>query len=448
MTDSAQDPIDKEIFNLLLKTDIDVLKRLSPKILEKEQIKFFDSNFSFNPHITYPYLEGEGSTLLEKKDVFLSQVSSSILPSISNLKLGIYDKKELLFYYKALIKRRTLYYDLLIASKNNNFSEFGKISEMLYGTPSIEIFNTYIKNINEEIKKEKDNPKLTDTIKALEKVLPVSKGNAFENEEIDLEPFRKVLQPKMSPIIKLLSKYPEDTEFDASIIKQVFEKALEEQNNGEYKVLLSEIYINITVNSISKEIFIPSNRKVNKNKLLGLVAHEVYTHVARANRSESRFPYEILKKTGLNEYKEAEEAIATFSEASFNPDIELDLGGGDLHFATCLALGLDGNKRDFKDVFKIISLVKTFKDITSGKPPKDAFNEAKRETWRSTLKVFEGTPGNIPGLCFSGNIMYGEGRLKLFRYLEKNKGKNIEEFWEAKYSPWDQKHLDILEKYQ
>jgi hypothetical protein len=223
--------------------------------------------------------------------------------------------------------------------------------------------------------------------------------------------------------------------------------ALESVNATGWEVIVSDKYPSTTIKGDLKKVFVPTNKTLSKSKLLGSVAGEIFTKVKRRVASESLFPYKILQ-SGLNGYLEAQEAIAKFSEAAFDTDTKIGVDGGDMHFGTCLALGLDGKNRDFKDVYHILYSVKFLKSIKKGADLEKAVEDAKNSAWKTSLKIFRGTPGNIPGICFRKDMVYGEGVLQLIKYLEEHKGEDISHLWEGRYSPWNPEHMAIVSKFR
>lgn len=441
-----EEGIDRELFEFLTETDPEILKRFTPTVSKEEEDRFLNSDFTTNPVITYPSLINGAEDLESKRELLLSTGSFLIQSYIDSRGLSVNDREELLTYYWDFVKRRSEIFDLLHASAVGDFSRFNTLAESLYGNPSIEIFNTYLRDIYRNSEKIEGNHMLSSLALAISEVLPAIDGEPLETNEIDLERFRAYLKPKMQSVIDILVEYPESGMLNSLVIQKVFEQALVSIGAQDWTIALSDEYKAIAVKGDEKTVYIPSERKVSKNKLLGLLAHEIYTHVQRRISAEGVFPYEILR-TGLNGYLEGEEAIATVSEMAFNPDSNLDLGGGDMHFATCLALGVDGHKRDFKEVFRILYAVKKFNNVMNGKEMNKADEDAKRSAWKITLRVFRGTPGTLPGICFRKDLANGEGRVQLMRYLGERKDEDISNLWEAKYSPWKPTHMKVRERY-
>lgn len=447
---TEQESIEKKdppLFEFFSETDPELLKRFTPSVSKEEQLAFFYSDFSFNPQITYPALVEDGDDLDSKKSSFIEKAPFLAQAFIDSRDLSVNEREDLLSYYRDLLRKRSMTFDLLSASKEGNYEEVDKLTEKIYGNPSVEIFNTYLTSFKKEMDSEAQNPLLSDLVTNLREVLPMESGKALDAKDIDLEPFRVYLQSLMQPIIESLAQYQNEEELDSSVINNTFITALGEIEADDWETQLSDEYKTITVKGNFKKIYIPNEKKVSKLDLLGLVAHEIFTHIQRRKLSEEIFPYEILE-VGLNGYLEAEEAIATFAEAAYNTDKKIDLDGGDMHFGTCLALGLDGKKRDFKDVFKILYLTKKFNNIKNGKGVDIAEEKAKDSAWKTTLRIFRGTPGNIPGCCFRKDIVYGEGRLQLINYLHERPASNISDLWKAKYAPWNEEHQRIISKYK
>ncbi len=143
---------------------------------------------------------------------------------------------------------------------------------------------------------------------------------------------------------------------------------------------------------------------------------------------------------GLHRYLDAEEGIATLREMSMKED-EFDvIGKIGLYLGIVLALGMDGKKRNFREIFDILTdynLITTSNDLT----------KSKEIAYNNTIRIFRGTNCKDKGICFSKDASYVEGRLRIARFIKENRT-NIENITElfniGKFDPTNFQHLYIL----
>lgn len=433
---------DEALFDFFLKTEPSTFERLKPTINEEEKAKFFASNFSQNPLVHYEKLDlnelQKQQRYVKEEGYFLTQAY------IDSRDLSASEKDSLLSFYYPFLAKRIKQYDLLIASSTGDMERFSLLAEQDYGKPSPEIFNTYLKNLGEELTEITEEPATTIANELLN-ILPKTSGKTLTEKEINVSTFKEALSSKMEKVIEFMKDIQPDIELDANTISNVFKQALSVIGAEDWSVEITDKYLAVTVRSDFKEVMIPIKRKLKKNALLGLVAHEIFTHVLRRVNSEKLLPYTVLQ-SGLPGYTEAEEAIAEFSEKAFNEKKTLELDGGILHFAVSLALGMDGVKRDFKDVFQIIYNIRKFRKLKKVTFDEKSDEEIKESTWNTCIRVFRGTDFQTKGVCFPKDIAYGEGRLQLVKYLEG--GGKIDDFFDAKFSPWDEEHRKIISQYR
>ena len=174
-------------------------------------------------------------------------------------------------------------------------------------------------------------------------------------------------------------------------------------------------------------------------RLKALIEHEIGTHVARREKGE-RTKLKLLG-LGLDRYLKGEEGIATYQEQKIEG--ANDFSGFDGHFAISLASGIDGKKRNFREVFDILKnyyFIKSKKQTTEG-----AWESAENSAWSRCIRTFRGTSCQTPGACFTRDIAYREGNIGVWNVI-KNNPEEIKRFSVGKYDPGNPRHIWILEQ--
>lgn len=187
---------------------------------------------------------------------------------------------------------------------------------------------------------------------------------------------------------------------------------------------------------------IPESRSLVKDKVTGLIVHEVGTHVARRiNGERSRLK---LLSIGLDRYEPGDEGVATMREQALSQKVD-DFSGLDGHLAIGLALGLDGQPRDFRQVNEILGKYYLIRNLLSGKTFTEAQEKANNSAWSRSVRTFRGTDCKTPGVCFTKDIIYRQGNIGAWEIIKK-KPDEMARFNIGKYDPSNSRHLWILEQ--
>lgn len=231
-----------------------------------------------------------------------------------------------------------------------------------------------------------------------------------------------------------------ESDLESEDIRKVFAIALNRLGiTDEWKVEVLKNKASISVNQDKKIVQIPEDREDTLMKILGLVLHEIGTHIRRRVVGESS---EVkLLGLGLDRYLPGEEGIATTKQQIHEDDLA-DFSGIDAHLAASLARGLDGVPRDFRGVFEITS--KYYYLLNLLDKVSDPMGKANDKAWKYCLRVFRGTFCDEPGVCFTKDIAYREGNAGIWAYLEQNGKDAFKEFSIGKYDPANPRHRWIL----
>jgi len=386
-----------------------------------------------NPTFDYPHLSAEDlqrreNELLELKKKIIEQESNPVVKQA----------------YRWKINEKIATLRMLQATLAGDMRRFRRWSEFIYGKPSSEIFAFTIGETRQEAQKILEDPEASETLKEaaenLTRLLPQVNNISLSLPEEETvtqarEASKKLLQ-------KLIPELPELDKFDAPLIREAFTQALQRLQAEGWKVVIDEesSKTGIAVSQESQEVRIPATRKTSKEKLVALILHEIGTHVQRRLKGERS--HLLLLGAGLDRYEKAEEGIATMREQITKEKIE-KYAGLEGHLAISLAMGLDGQPRDFRKVFQILEALFYMRNLKRGKTPEEARKKAQSSAWTRCVRTFRGTDCKTRGACFTKDIIYREGNISIWKLVREHPEAMVK-FDIGKYDPTNWRHLYIL----
>ncbi len=357
------------------------------------------------PTLDYPRLDefdfdGYESNLLQLKADILSQEQHDIVKNV----------------YKWKINEKLAELRMLRATKNGDDKRFKRYAQFIYGKPEDDITGYTMDNTMSLMTNVLNNPSSSDEQKkaaqfVFDKITPIQQSKYIE-------------PPKTTGITDTPTQ---NTKYDSSAMKDRFETALQKYGLEGWSVLVSDEYTAVNVGQELKEIRIPTEREVTNIQLQKLIAHEIGTHALRRQNGE-RSKLRLLG-LGLDRSKD-DEGVATYQEQKI--DGAKDFSGFIGYFAIALANNPDNN---FKDVFEII---KNY-HIANGKTIKKAQDFA----WNRCVRTFRGTSCQMPGACFTKDMVYRENNVKVLNLI-KSDASAENSFMMGKYDPTNPRHIWIL----
>ncbi len=399
---------------------------------EVQKTKFLSGEI-FNPTLDYPKIEAEQlndreKDLLAIKREILSQEPNELVKQVYRWKLN-----------EKIAELR-----MLKAASDGDMRRFSKYSEFVYGNASPDVFAYTVNSIRDLAKTSTSEG--TPAHEAAQQLL------ALFPDEVRQE---KVIEPPSQEAVTIaqnttvqefgdLVALPEsEGEFNANEIKGVFEQALINLDVSGWQVIVdASSKSGISVNQEQKTVNIPESRTLTYDKLRTLIAHEIGTHVERRSRGE-RSKLKLLG-LGLDRYEQGEEGVATMREQALGGERVDDFAGLDGHLAIGLAQGLDGKKRDFREVFIIMAKYYEMKNLIEGKSPDLSASNAQASAWNRTVRTFRGTDCTTAGACFTKDIIYRQGNIDVWNVVKDNPAEMIR-FSVGKYDPANARHLWILD---
>lgn len=350
---------------------------------------------------------------------------------------------------------------MLRAAKDGDDERFARYSRFVFGAPNKTVFDYTLFELSKKVERalHADNPLIREIALKLQKEL--FEGRELQHTEkfsfngdsrqLDFEPgpgnpiqfprelVRKSVDTSLEP------------ELSAKEIVAAFDTALrEEYQLPDWKVVLSETATAINVSQASKMITVPENRRLKKTALVGLIRHEVGVHATRRNNGE-RSQFKLLG-LGLDRYGD-DEGVSTYEEQKVTGAD--DFAGFNGYLAISLAMGVDGKKRNFREVYALLEDYL----IMNGDKPKDA----QKTAWGVAFRTFRGTTGKTPGACFTKDLLYRKGNVAVWDIVKNAVGNNkapldgkggevralpaIERrFILGKFDPGNPRHIAILDQ--
>lgn len=166
----------------------------------------------------------------------------------------------------------------------------------------------------------------------------------------------------------------------------------------------------IAVNTDKRQISVSRNRaSVSREKLEGLVAHEVCTHYFRAQTGEA-YGVTPLRK-GLSGYLDTEEGIARAMEMAVDGKYE---EAGVPHYITAGLVEFEG--KNYRETFEAKWRLGVLESSKTGEISDEDISKAKNLAYTQTQRIFRGTDE----LPWYKDLSYYNGGQKIWRYIEEN----------------------------
>ena len=386
----------------------------------EEQKRAFLAGEIENPALGYPRLETFTS---DKREKILLDLKKTIVENETNDVL----KKA----YAWKLNEKIAEVRMLKAAKVGDDRRFLRYSKFIYGEPDKDIYQYTISQLKNVVDKKifDGNPKINQAAQRLNREL----FETLMNNETAID-------PKQAGFPEIKST-KEDKKYDASEIREAFESALRQYQLEGWRIIVdqkSSIQA-ISTSQEAKMVLIPEKREMKETRLKSLIEHEIGTHVLRRERGE-KSKLKLLG-LGLDRYLPGEEGIATYREQKNEGD--RNFSGFEGHLAISLAMGLDGNKRNFRQVFEIMR--DYFFINSSEKDTAKAGKNAEDSAWNRCVRTFRGTTCSAPGACFTRDIVYREGNIGIWDLIKSNPDEE-QKFSIGKYDPTNFRHLWILER--
>lgn len=387
---------------------------------EQQKNQFLNEQIR-NPDLDYPKLEKFD---LESRERELLELKRDIL--------GCEQNDVVRKVYRWKLNEKIAEIRMLKASKDENAKKFAHYSRFIYGYPEREIFQFDLQEIK-EITKEKEN---SDDVRIMFAIRRLRDSLNFDGSD-----GQSKIEKEFLPDKKRVLQFPFQSEkkYDAKGIKEEFLSVINELNLNDWDVVIDGNTTAIAVSQEKKQVKVPESRKLTSSKLKELIAHEIKTHVLRRENGErSRLK---LLGLGLDRYLSGEEGISTFEQQAIGGADSF--AGFDGHLAVSLAVGLDGVRRDFREVFNILRDL--FFVRSNNRDLQKSWEKAKTDAWNRCVRTFRGTNCSEKGACLTRDIVYREGNINTW-IIAKGNQQEEKKFSIGKYDPANPRHIWILEQ--
>jgi uncharacterized protein (TIGR02421 family) len=203
---------------------------------------------------------------------------------------------------------------------------------------------------------------------------------------------RQFLNVDTKKIYVLESKY--DSEETVDRFKKILVKS-----NFNWEVALKKTIANASVNPSKKMMVVKKGKHFNKSQFKRLVAHEIFTHILRAECGSLQ-PYKIFS-TGLAGYESTEEGLALYKEKKTGNLTSSLLKG---YAGRVIAINI-GLKHSFRNTFNFLRKY-----------------YGKEKSWTLTVRVKRGLINTSKAGGFTKDLIYLKGYLEILDFLKKHNG--------------------------
>ena len=363
---------------------------------------------------------------------FLYKKSPEFVSSIANIhKLRIQMQSQekdavVLDLYEHKLEKLEQRNDLLQALIEGKDTDFYHASVKLYGKPKKKYFSYVAKQITALCKRSQEfDPVVAKRLKRI-----VSK---IDQTNIDIS--ADILPPVVGTGKEVTAEYE---------VKKIFQTTLDRLKIENWTLQVSEgsARTRFAVSPLSQIVHIPNQtqlslrpKKLTDIHVEALAEHEVGVHARRAYEG-GKSPLKLLQ-VGLDSYLPGEEGLAGYVQQQIEGADEFY--GFDRYFAACLAIGMDGTKRDFRAVFSIMTDYYTLKFAVADEADVAPF----RAAWDVCVRIFRGTTGQTPGTICTKDIVYLEGNIGIW-HLISDKPHIFESLFLGKFNPLLSRHVKSL----
>ncbi len=328
--------------------------------------------------------------------------------------------------------------------------------EALYGLPEKSHFNRLLYDLRQKVSTYESNDQQTITIKQeLLGLLP---------KDIDYVPKPEAISPAdlinhYKPIVEsefagLLAVVPEEKNvFEPNDIVKVFADGLTylEESKGlaaasEWSAVINPNTKSLGVDQEQKVVEVGLGRKpLSRQGMKELLLHETGVHTQRRLWGD-KADFSALGY-GLDGYRDAEEGLGVVVQQILSGRVTE--AGTQYYTLLGLATGLDGSKKDFRHVYEIawrrqamLNAIKAHTDVS-----RDAITKAKKQAYMQCVRIFRGTPCDLPGVVYLKDIAYFKGNSKMWGYLGQIAGdiSAFRQLFKGKFDPTNPEHKRLVD---
>jgi hypothetical protein len=370
--------------------------------------------------------EVENPKFLHESSVFDMSAATSALAECVDVVESSSAPEVVVQLYRAKLKNQQLRFELLDAAAQRDDERFCATSKLIYGSPN----KTYFAQIVHHALARKPNS------------TSAEKASKLLTDELS-----HVVRPTAALPVEMLPPLalPDEPALTSEQVAIVFREIISEQalEGWDVEIDTTGRRLIFSVNPTKRLVYVPNDEHLtNRYRPLtqiateAIAAHEIGVHATRAHRG-SQQPLRLLS-LGLDGYLKGEEGLASYCQQQVEG---ADLFyGQDRYLALGLALGLDGEARDFRAVFV---LMRAYYQLHSENA--DAAADAIiRRTWEVCRRIFRGTTGQTTGCVNTRYLVYFEGNVEMWNYLI-NHPERFPHLFVGKFDPLNERHVTSLQ---
>lgn len=229
-------------------------------------------------------------------------------------------------------------------------------------------------------------------------------GELFEPSSETFRYYRELAHKTFPALIKTVEAIPDAEDYSTQEIMEYFEQALAVVGAAEkgWKVKKSKEGANVIISKYRNRVIVGGHYKpLSPLRLRQIILHEVGCHVQKSMAAGPDWHY--------TRFNENDEGLAIVLEQLLEPRFSHKRSLR--YLAMSLALGLDGKKRNFREVYEILWRA----SYIVGKYNSDT---AKKKAFYETSRVFRGGLPKVRGAVFIKDKIYLEGNMNIWKALE------------------------------
>lgn len=471
----------------------DVEKSAEQSDREMQKSEFILGNL-VNPNIKYPKLD---TSILDKKINELSDMLYAVHSKCeTNVFYTIWDtakyRMEEMYLLKGYYNFINNYSDMSDADINLSVAEIQSQNEHIYGKPEQQTTDSIIGEIWSQIDSKnlvgksiaiKRELEFGNTINVAGKEITVTalkrNHDSYRLPQIPEDVFKSLgekLETDNEDIFCLVNDYwnevvqmrsAEERVFTPSDMLELFKtvhKMRDPDNTSGISVVMDSEATGLSWDSSTMSIKIGGKRKSidNTDTMIAKIMHEYVVHAGRCiSGLQTDLP---TLGTGLfsehtdawTDYLTFEEGLASICEAAVLKNNEI---WKPLNIEKPLAIALAYEGKDFRQIYETLWRVRILMAVKDGVEPTDKqIALAQRNSYDSTLRVFRGTPTEMPRVDVDGNprvltlnkdLAYLKGRLIVADFLQDNidNSKMLDLIFKAKFDPTDEYQMNLVADY-
>lgn len=392
--------------------DVEILQSIQS--VDASEFKRFVANDIENPRFRTVASEIHLADATEKLNMCQTYIDASSVPEV------------VAQLYTAKLKNQQLRFEMLDAVARIDDEKFCEASIALYGRPTKKYFAMIVHEILAMVPQ---------TPVAEKAHLHLQKSLKHVTKPVEALP-TEMLPPAVDAAGDAVS---------AAVVADIFNTTLTDEGLSGWSVVIDNTgrRSRFSVNPYTEAVYIPSDEQLSKRyrpltrlAAEAIAAHEISVHAKRAATGMQQSLQ--LLSIGLDGYLRGEEGLASYVQQQ----VEGAEGfyGQDRYFAISLALGLDGEPRDFRAVFV---LMLTYFQLMQ-QDEKVADPRTIQRTWDVCQRIFRGTSGSSVGAAYTRDIAYFEGNVGIWNYIV-NHPERYTHFFVGKFDPLNKRHVTSLQ---